>query len=46
MPRFDANSNQSIEAACNDFTGKIQEYYKLGHLSLYLTTALAFGYCK
>jgi hypothetical protein len=46
MPRFDATDDQSIEAACKAFTGKIQEYYKLGYLSLYPTTALAFGYYK
>jgi len=46
MPRFDAGNDRSIETACNAFTGKIMDYYKFGHLSLYPTTALAFGYYK
>jgi hypothetical protein len=46
MPRFDPNDDKSIEIACKEFTSKIEDYYKLGHLSLYPTTALAFGYFK
>jgi len=46
MPRFDVTNDLSIETACKEFTSKIQEYYKVGHLSLYPTTALAFGYYK
>lgn len=46
MPRFDKNDSQSIEVVCNAYMDKIEEYFKLGHLSLYPTTALAFGYYK
>jgi hypothetical protein len=46
MPRFDANDDVSIKNACKEFTTKILNYYRLGHLSLYPTTALAFGYYK
>lgn len=46
MPRFKSKSLESIEAGCRSFEGKISEHYKLGHLSLYPTTALAVGYYK
>ena len=46
MPRFEAGDEDSIRAACKEFISNISEYYKLGHLSLYPTTALAFGYYK
>ncbi len=46
MPRFDKNEDDSIKNACYEYAGKIEEHYKFGHLSLYPTTALAFGYYK
>jgi len=46
MPRFDRNNEKSIKDACNEYSSKIEEHYKLGHLSLYPTTALAIGYYK
>lgn len=46
MPRFKRVDNTSIETACKEFSAKIEEHYKLGHLSLYPTTALAIGYYK
>ncbi len=46
MPRFVKNSDTSIKNACNSFTKKIEEHYRLGHFSLYPTTGLAMGYFK
>jgi hypothetical protein len=46
MPRFTSADDASIEAACKEFANKIREYYLLGYLSLYPTTALAIGYYK
>jgi hypothetical protein len=46
MPRFNRNSNSSINEACSAYTQKISEHYRLGFLSLYPTTALAIGYYK
>ncbi|TWR31495.1 hypothetical protein FPZ43_03195 [Mucilaginibacter pallidiroseus] len=46
MPRFIATDDTSIHNACNEFIHKINEHYRLGHLSLYPTTALAIGYYK
>lgn len=46
MPRFVKTDNSKIQKACDEFEMKIQEHYKLGHLSLYPTTALAIGYYK
>ncbi|WP_426585902.1 STING domain-containing protein [Mucilaginibacter sp. R-33] len=46
MPRFTAIDDVSIENACWEFINKINEHYRLGHLSLYPTTALAIGYYK
>lgn len=46
MPRFKRLDENSIKTACNEYVNKIEEHYKLGHLSLYPTTALAFGYYK
>jgi hypothetical protein len=45
MPRFKPN-DKSINEACNEYISKIEEHYRLGHLSLYPTTALAIGYYK
>ncbi|MET3115456.1 hypothetical protein AAKU52_003205 [Pedobacter sp. CG_S7] len=46
MPRFKPIDEKSIENGCKEFIDKINEHYKLGHLSLYPTTALAIGYYK
>jgi len=46
MPRFKIIDDDSIIAACREYAGKIEEHYRLGHLSLYPTTALAIGYYK
>lgn len=46
MPRFESKNDASILAACKEYIGKMEEHYKLGHLSLYPTTALAIGYYK
>lgn len=46
MPRFEKGSDKSIKDACNEYLNKIEEHYRLGHLSLYPTTALAIGYYK
>ncbi|PHQ29862.1 STING domain-containing protein [Leeuwenhoekiella nanhaiensis] len=46
MPRFEKNDEASIKSACESYMLKIGEHYKLGHLSLYPTTALAIGYYK
>ncbi|MCL6258046.1 nucleotide-binding protein [Aquiflexum sp. TKW24L] len=46
MPRFDKGDDTKIKIACDEYADKIEEHYKLGHLSLYPTTALAIGYYK
>lgn len=46
MPRFEIDDEESINSVCNTYIEKIKEYYQLGHLSLYPTTALAIGYYK
>jgi hypothetical protein len=46
MPRFEANDESTIKIACESYMLKVKEHYKLGHLSLYPTTALAIGYYK
>jgi hypothetical protein len=46
MPRFDTANDKSIKDACDEYSNKIEEHYRLGHLSLYPTTALAIGYYK
>jgi hypothetical protein len=46
MPRFKKDNDRSLKAACKVYQGKIEEYYKLGYLSLYPTTSLAIGYYK
>jgi len=46
MPRFDPKNVNSIPTACNAVVEKIEEHYRLGHLSLYPTTALALGYYR
>lgn len=46
IPRFDKSNDTSIRNACDEYANKIAEHYKLGHLSLYPTTALAIGYYK
>lgn len=46
MPRFKTGDDKSIKSACDEYQFKISEHYRLGHLSLYPTTALAIGYYK
>jgi hypothetical protein len=46
MPRFNKLDDSSINSACDEYLNKIEEHYRLGHLSLYPTTALAIGYYK
>ena len=46
MPRFDKADDNKIKRACDEYAEKIKEHYRLGHLSLYPTTALAIGYYK
>lgn len=46
MPRFDKADDDSIKNACEEYATRIEEHYRLGHLSLYPTTALAIGYYK
>ncbi|MCM4150004.1 hypothetical protein DHD05_00230 [Arenibacter sp. N53] len=46
MPRFKSEDKKTIKAGCEEFKSKIEEHYRLGHLSLYPTTALAIGYFK
>ena len=46
MSRFEKGNPKSIEIATEECENKINEHYKLGHLSLYPTTALAIGYYK
>lgn len=46
MPRFDKGDDKKIKNACDEYSHKIEEHYRLGHLSLYPTTALAIGYYK
>lgn len=46
MPRFIKADDKTIKDACTEYANKIEEHYRLGHLSLYPTTALAFGYFK
>lgn len=46
MPRFNNGDDNSITNACKEYSDKIIEHYKMGHLSLYPTTALAIGYYK
>ena len=46
MPRFKKLEDNTIKTACDDYSSKIEEHYRLGHLSLYPTTALAIGYYK
>ena len=46
MPRFKKLDDTSIKTACAEYANKIDEHYRLGHLSLYPTTALAIGYYK
>ena len=46
MPRFKNIDDSSIKTACDEYANKIEEHYRLGHLSLYPTTALAIGYYK
>ena len=46
MPRFLSADPASIEKACLEYEEKIREHQRLGHLSLYPTTALAIGYYK
>lgn len=46
MANFDRGSDASIAAACSEYAAHISEHYRLGHFSLYPTTALALGYFK
>lgn len=46
MPRFKKLDNSTIKTVCDEYASKIEEHYRLGHLSLYPTTALAIGYYK
>jgi len=46
MPRFTPGKDDTIEKACSEFADKIEEHFRVGHLSLYPTTALALGYYK
>ena len=46
MPRFLKDDEDSIKNTCQEYIAKIDEHYRLGHLSLYPTTALAIGYYK
>lgn len=46
MPRFKKLEDNTIKTACDEYSSKIEEHYRLGHLSLYPTTALAIGYYK
>jgi len=46
MPRFEKGNDTTIKNACDEYANKIAEHYKLGHLILYPTTALAIGYHK
>lgn len=46
MPRFKKLDDSTIKTACDEYSSKIEEHYRLGHLSLYPTTALAIGYYK
>jgi len=46
MPRFERDNDASIKSACEQYGARIQEHYRMGHLSLYPTTALAIGYYK
>lgn len=46
MPHFKKLDDNSIKNACDEYASKIDEHYRLGHLSLYPTTALAIGYYK
>ena len=46
MPEFVKGDIASIQRSCSQIAQKIAEYYRIGHLSLYPTTALAIGYYK
>ncbi len=46
MPRFKKLEDNTIKSACDEYSSKIEEHYRLGHLGLYPTTALAIGYYK
>lgn len=46
MPRYKCDDDTTISNACKEYANKMEEHYKLGHLSLYPTTALAIGYYK
>lgn len=46
MPQFKKDDAGSMKVACQELIQKMEEHYKLGHLSLYPTTALAIGYYK
>lgn len=46
MAHFDRGDDASIAAACSEYAAHMAEHYRLGHFSLYPTTALALGYYK
>lgn len=46
QPTFQKTDDSSLKAACVELRVKMEEHYKLGHVSLYPTTALAIAYYK
>ena len=46
MERFGKSDSASVARACSVYAAHIKEHYRLGHFSLYPTTALAIGYYK
>ncbi len=46
MPYFKKEDEKSIQSACDAYSKRITQHYRLGYLSLYPTTALAIGYYK
>jgi hypothetical protein len=46
MERFNNADTSSVVKACEQYAALIAEHYRLGHFSLYPTTALAIGYFK
>ena len=46
MEQFKKADSGSIAKACMQYATRIEEHYRMGHFSLYPTTALAIGYYK
>lgn len=46
MVQFEKADIDSIAKACVQYANHIEEHYRMGHFSLYPTTALAIGYYK